>query len=247
VLHDQLLFEVGPALVLLIGGLAAGSLSTVAGMGGGILLVVAMSLAIGPHAALATTAPALLIGNLHRLWLYRDALDRPIATTFVLGALPGALLGGLVSAALPELALEALLLAVTGLALARAAGLFYWKPRPGAYLPVAFGAGAIAASSGAGILVAPVLVAGGLAGEALIATGAAAAATMHVGRIAGYGLAGLFGGAALGVSALLGTGILAGNGVGRRLRDRLGDRACERITHLVLIVSMIGALLGMAR
>lgn len=234
-------------VMLLAGGLGAGLLSTVAGMGGGILLVVAISLAMGPLAALTTTAPALLIGNLHRLWLYRSELDRRIALVFLVGALPGALLGGLVSARVPELALQWILLLTTGFALARAAGHFEWRPPAHAYLPVAFGAGTIAASSGAGILVSPMLLAGGLAGEALIATGSAAAVVMHVGRIAGYGLSGLFGGAALGMSALLGVGILAGNAGGRRLRVYFGEVACTKITHVVLVGSVLGAIVGLAR
>lgn len=232
---------------LALAGLGAGALSTVAGMGGGILLVVALSLLLGPHAALATTAPALLVGNLHRLWIYRRALDRRIAGVFVAGALPGALVGGLLSAHLPERGIAWILLGVTAFALARAAGLFAWKPPPRAYFPVALGAGVLAAGSGAGVLVSPVLVAGGLGGEALIATGSAAAATMHVGRIAGYGLAGLFGGAALAVSLALGAGILGGNAAGRRLRDRLGDAWCMRITYVVLVVSVLGALGGVGR
>jgi uncharacterized membrane protein YfcA len=239
--------DVLQVLALVVAGLGAGALSTVAGMGGGILLVVGLSLALGPHAALATTAPALLAGNLHRLWLYRHALDRRIAAIFVAGALPGALIGGLVSAGLPERALQWILLAVTGFALGRAMGLFEWKPPARAYLPVAFGAGMLAASSGAGILVSPMLVAGGLTGEALIATGSAAASVMHVGRIAGYGLAGLFGGAALGVSFFLGAGILTGNATGRRVRDRIGDAWCMRVTYAVLVVSVLGALFGIFR
>lgn len=234
-------------IALLLGGLGAGALSTVTGMGGGILLVVVLSLALGPHAALATTAPALLAGNLHRLWIYRRALDRRVAGIFVAGALPGALLGGLLSAGMPERALSWILLAVTGFALARAAGLADFRPPAVAYFPVAFGAGALAASSGAGILVSPMLVAGGLTGEALIATGSAAASVMHVGRIAGYGLAGLFGGAALGVSFLLGSGILAGNASGRRIRDRIGEAWCMRATYAVLVISVLGALAGIMR
>lgn len=239
--------DISQLIGLLLGGLGAGALSTVAGMGGGILLVVSLSLALGPHAALATTAPALLAGNLHRSWLYRRSLDRGVATSFLIGALPGALLGGVVSAHLPDGAISWLLLAVTALALARAAGKLEWSPSPRAYVPVAFGAGAVAAGSGAGILVSPVLVAGGLAGETLIATASAVAAVMHVGRIAGYGLGGLFGGAALGVSLVLGGGILAGNALGGRIRARIGEAWCMRLTHGVLVVSVAGALIGITR
>jgi uncharacterized membrane protein YfcA len=230
--------------VMLLAGLGAGALSTVAGMGGGILLVVSLALAIGPHAALATTAPALLIGNLHRLWIYRRALNRKIALMFALGALPGAFVGGIASAGFPEQVLQWILLGVSLFALARAAGYFTYEPRPSAYVPFAFGAGMLAASSGAGIIVSPMLVAGGLTGEALIATASAAAVVMHVGRIAGYGVGGLLGGATLLVSCVLGAGIFLGNLVGQRVRVRIGEEWCMRSTWAALAISAIGAFVG---
>src|SRR5688572_1452872 len=61
------------ALVVLL-GIAAGFLTTVAGMGGGLLLVTALAVVWGPHVALPVTSLALLVGNLHRLALYRRHL-----------------------------------------------------------------------------------------------------------------------------------------------------------------------------
>ena len=82
---------------LCILGFLAGGLTTVAGMGGGVMLVLALSLVASPVEALAITSPALLIGNLHRVAVGRRAIDRAVARPFVLGALPGSLLGGLLS------------------------------------------------------------------------------------------------------------------------------------------------------
>ena len=48
-------------------GVLAGALTTVAGLGGGMLLIYALAALGDPHVALAATAPALLVGNLHRL------------------------------------------------------------------------------------------------------------------------------------------------------------------------------------
>src|SRR5690349_10895588 len=75
-------------------GLLAGALTTVAGLGGGMLLLLALATLGEPHEALAVTAPALLVGNLHRLWMGRRELDRETALPLVAGALPGALVGG---------------------------------------------------------------------------------------------------------------------------------------------------------
>jgi uncharacterized protein len=89
-------------VVLLALGLAAGVLTSLAGQGGGLFLLIACSALHGPRVALAMTAPALLLGNLHRAWIYRRTVDRPIAWRMTLGGLPGAVLGGLVAGAMPE-------------------------------------------------------------------------------------------------------------------------------------------------
>ena len=83
------------ALALL--GAAAGLLTSIAGQGGGLLLLIACSMLDGPHAALAMTAPALLCGNAHRAWLHRRTIDWPIALRLIVGGLPGAIIGGLVA------------------------------------------------------------------------------------------------------------------------------------------------------
>src|SRR5262245_36184409 len=64
-------------------GLAAGSLTTVAGQGGGLLLLLACSTLAGPHEALAITAPALLLGNLHRAVWLRAHINKSIALRMI--------------------------------------------------------------------------------------------------------------------------------------------------------------------
>lgn len=230
---------------LALGGLLAGALSTVTGMGGGISLVAVLSIVMGPHVALATTAPALLVGNIHRTTRHRHAIDRVVAKQFALGALPGALLGGFLSVAIPELALSVVLVLVTLLALGRSYGRFELTPRAGWVVPVAFGAGTVAATSGAGVMVAPLLVAGGLTGEALVATASFIAIVLHVGRLAGYGLSGLLGGAALTTSVVLAVFLVSGNLLGERLRAHLGKDGCEKATRITLVASFVLAVAGL--
>jgi hypothetical protein len=230
-------------------GTLGGVLSTVAGMGGGIALVALLSVLLGPHAALAATAPALLLGNAHRLFVFRDALERKIAGAFALGAVPGATLGALVVGELPARVLTAALVLVTLFALGRQRGLFSLSPPAWAWTPFAFGAGVVAAGSGAGVIVAPALVAGGLSGRTLIATGAAIAVTMHVGRVLGYGLGGLYGEGSEGLLATtaLAVGIVLGNVAGVRTRDRLGPERVERATGITLAASLVLAVAGLFR
>src|SRR5689334_20783752 len=106
-----------PLLMLLL-GLGAGVLTTIAGQGGGLVLLLACSAIFGPHAALAVTAPALLMGNLHRAFMLRAYVDRKVALRVIAGALPGALVGGLLSGVIPSWALRVLLVGMTGLAIA---------------------------------------------------------------------------------------------------------------------------------
>ncbi|MEC7522213.1 MAG: sulfite exporter TauE/SafE family protein [Myxococcota bacterium] len=225
-------------------GLGAGALSTVAGMGGGILLVLTISLAADPITALAATAPALLAANLHRLWLFRGSLDRRVAGVFVAGAFPGALVGSLVAVSLPAEALPWILLAVSALAVARALGWLRWSPGPRSLAPAGVVAGGVAATSGAGVFVSPLLLAAGLRGDAFIATASASAAAMHVARILGYGAGGAIDASTFGLSALLMIGLVAGNLVGRRIRDRIGERGSHRVTYGVMGAMLLLALAG---
>jgi uncharacterized membrane protein YfcA len=244
---SALLLFVGLAL----GGVAAGTLSTVTGMGGGIALVTVLSFFFGPHAALAATAPALLVGNIHRATSHRGAIDRPTARVFMLAALPGAVLGGVLCVAMPNGVLAVLLVSVTALALARSLGHLAFEVRPLWMWPFAFRAGTVAATSGAGVIVSPMLVAGGLKGERLIATASFIAILLHVGRLVGYGVSGLYEeSAALGgitASAFLALFLVLGNALGDRLRARLGEARCMRLTHLTLWVSLGLSVLSLLR
>ncbi len=234
-------------LVSLPLGLLAGCLTTVAGLGGGVLLVLALSLAHSPAEALAITSPALLVGNLHRLALGRADVDRPVARAFALGAVPGSALGGALAVALPHVLLQTLLVVTTALALARAAGWLNFRPGAGALVPAGFGVGVVAATTGSGgLLVSPLLLATGLTGPAYIATAAASAVAIHLGRIAGYGAGGLVTPATLTASLALAVAILLGNAVGQRLRPRIAPPLATRLELGVLLVCVALALAGLA-
>lgn len=227
-------------------GLLAGALTTVAGLGGGMFLVLALSVAWDPLTALTVTAPALLLGNTHRALLYRAHVDRRVALPLVLGALPGSIAGGLLAARLPSVALHALMVGMTLVAVARAAGWMSWRPPRGAIGPAGFGIGALAATSGgAGLLAGPLLMTAGLTGEAYVSTAAAGAVAMHLGRIVAYGATGLFDSGNLARSALLAGAILAGNLVGARARKWLPATATPRIELTALGACVLLSLAGL--
>lgn len=232
-------------------GLGAGVLTTVAGQGGGLLLLLACSALIGPHAALAVTAVALLLGNLHRALLLRKHLDRPVAVRILPAALVGAAIGGLLAGLTPPWALRALLVALTAVALAKAVGLLRFTVPRAALAPVGFGLGAMTGTSGgAGILLSPLLLSTGLSGLSFVATTSTIAVAMHVGRVAGYATLGLFSTNLVLPTALVSVAIFAGNALGKRLkvalsespRRRLWDGGLEYGTLIVCVVLSVAGL-----
>jgi hypothetical protein len=252
-----------PFLVSL--GVLAGALTTVAGVGGGILLVLALSFARTPQEALALTSPALLLGGLHRLYLHRREVDRRIAIAFSVGAFPGSLLGGALVPALPAGALRALLVVATVLGVGRAlqrgrgaaprstaapAGHPRGAPRgpaTAALIPAGFGISALAGTTGsAGLLLGPLLISSGLTGGAYVGTSAAASVSMHLGRILAYGAGGLITPATLSAAAVLTAAIVAGNLLGERVRRHVGAELGARIEIGVLMACVALALGGMA-
>ncbi|MBK6689367.1 MAG: TSUP family transporter [Deltaproteobacteria bacterium] len=226
-------------------GVLAGLLTTVAGLGGGVLLVLALSALSSPQDALAATAPALLVGNLHRAWLYRGALDRRTARTFAEGALPGSLVGGWVAAWLPTWALSTLMIVGVALALLRALGWIKTEIPDGALRPAAAGIGALAATSGgAAGLAGGLLLARGLKGETYVATASIAAVSLHLGRMVAYASAGLFTEELVVQAGILAATIGLGNLLGLRIRAWLPQAITERAEVGALILACGLALAG---
>lgn len=226
-------------------GITGGALTTVAGMGGGLTMVVVLSLFLSPVEAFAITAPALLVGNLHRIRMYRDQVPWHEARPLVLGAMPAAIAGGLLATALPDAVLQGLIVLVAGLALGRA--VFKIALQPGRrWNPVAGAlAGFVSATTGGGgVIMGPFLLSRGLTGRAYVATGACAAVAIHVFRVISYHL----GGAGTSRTLLLGGALAAllavGNLLGDRIRRAMGQTQQTRLQLGVMVVCVGLALAG---
>lgn len=236
------------ALLLLVLGVLAGTLTTLAGLGGGMLLLLVLALLWEPARALACTAPALLAGNLHRVWLFRSAVDRPRLTAFAAGAVPGAVLGGLFAVALDARVIHGILLATATLSILRSALRVRWRVPTPSLVPAGALIGALTGTAGgAGLLVSPILLAAGLSGTAYVATVAGCAVAMHAGRIVGYAAGGLFTAELLALSGLTTLAILAGNLLGKRLRAALERLPENLLEHAVLVTCVAVAVLGVGR
>lgn len=243
---------------LLVLGALAGALTTLAGLGGGLLLTLALALWWDPQRALAVAAPALLLGNLHRLALYRRHVAlalRPVLP-FIVGAVPGALMGGFVAVALPELALRLLLVFAVALAVVRElvmrrpalAARMPWlalTPGPRTIVPATFAAGVLTATGGGGALIlSSLLLAAGFKHERFVVGASMVAVSMHVARISAYGAGGLVDLAVLRDALLVAAAILLGNLLGRRARLHVNDAQSVRITYGVMTACAMLSVLG---
>lgn len=229
-------------------GVVAGILTSIAGQGGGLFLIVVLSYLSGPHVALALTTPALFLGNMHRGWLSRLEIAWPLVRRIGLGAIPGALLGGLFAGAAPALLLKGFIVSLTALTVVRALGYLKFTPPSALATPAGAVVGFLTGTSGgAGVLLAPVTLSFGLTGASYIGTQSVVAAGMHGARLLAYGHGGLLGGAGLLPIAALTAGVFAGNALSGRIRRLLSPRA-QRFTEVgMLTTCALLALAGVGR
>lgn len=241
-------------------GLAAGVLTTVTGVGGGMVALSLLSLVMAPASALAISAAAFAVGNGHRVTLFARSVDRWVTMRFGLGLAVGAIAGAAVVPHVPDEALRLALAVVAAVSLARvayqrwlargASGASVASGASGAARPAAGGAspssvarlsashlglagvvtGAIGAGAGgAGVLVAPLLLASGLRRDAYVGTVAACAIVLNGARVAGYAMGGLYSVSMVPAIGLLSGALVAGNLLGRWLRARMSVRLIDQV------------------
>ncbi len=235
---------IGIGLVALL-GLTGGFLTTLSGLGGGLLLVTALSLLWGPHHALPVSALALLVGNLHRFSIYRASLRADIARPLLVGLIPGSAIGALLVAGMPPAILQVAMLSLVAMALARAAMGWTWRIPVIALAPAGGAVGIMAGTAGgAAVLTSPLLMATGIRGDEYMATMSLAAVAMHLSRMAGYGAGGLVGADTFAWAGFLAVTLVIGNLIGRAARERMNPRARSGVEYGVLAAAGLLAVLG---
>ncbi len=233
---------------LLLLGVVAGVLTTLAGQGGGLFLLLALGVLRDPHEALALSSPALLLGNLHRAVLCRRDVVWRIALGLCVGAAPAAVLGGLFAGRIPAVGISAVLVVLTVFAITRRALALSVRVPPRAF-PLAGGVVGFltGTSGGAGVLVSPLLLSAGLTGRAFVGTSAVVACAIHVGRVTSYAKTGLLHVDQLMPIACITIAIFAGNALGDRLRRYFTERGSTRLELGTLVVCVLVSVLGVAR
>ncbi|MEM6926565.1 MAG: TSUP family transporter [Myxococcota bacterium] len=233
--------------MLLSLGPLAGLITTVLGLGGGMLLVLALQALEGdPVIAMAIASPALLLGNGHRAWLYRAHFPggREFATPWLVACGIGAMLGGLGAVAVPPIVLKVGMALAAVYAVGRQIG---WVPavqRPRAVAAAGIVVGLASTTGGAGLLAAPFLMSLGLSGHGYLAMLSISAVTMHASRIVSFGALGAIEASHVLLAGGLAIGIAAGNAAGKHFRTRLSEDTVTRLQSVAMIAMIVLALVG---
>jgi uncharacterized protein len=142
--------DLGTAVLMIVGGLAAGMFGSLLGLGGGILIVPLLTLGFGLplREAVGVSLVAVIVTSSASAGVYleRHVADLRLGMTLELFTASGALVGGLVAFLLPERVLAGLftlLMVYTALTMARRR-----EPEPELVEPAAIADGDATASSG---------------------------------------------------------------------------------------------------
>jgi uncharacterized membrane protein YfcA len=232
------------AQVVLVGGAAllASTVAGVTGFGGAVLLLPVLVWAVGSRDAVVVLTVAQLVGNGSRVLLNRSDIDTAVLKRFALGAVPFALLGGLLFATTPVGVLTRLL----GAFLLASVAWRHLAPAPPrkpsverfAVLGAVFGfLSAILGSVGP--VMAPFFLAYGLLKAAYIGTEAACTIVMHTTKLVAYGGGGVLGSDAILAGIALAPAMVAGSWFGKRLLGRIPEHTFVALIEVVLAVSGI--------
>lgn len=218
----------------------AATLAAVAGFGGAAVPLPALVAVFGVREAIPILTVAQLIGNGARVWFNRRELDWKVVGWFTIGAVPLGALGGYLFATAPLSALTRFLgvfLLFTVVWRHMGGG----KPqRPPLKSFVAIGAGATFLSAllgSVGPIMAPFFLAFGLVKGAYIGTEAMATVVMHITKLVAYQQTSVLKMSAIEVGLALGPVMILGSFVGKKVVDRLSERAFVFIIEAVLIIA----------
>ncbi|MFH1141014.1 MAG: sulfite exporter TauE/SafE family protein [Chloroflexota bacterium] len=220
--------------------LVASTIAAVAGFGGAVIMLPVLVWAFGLRDAVPILTVAQLMGNLSRVLLNRGELKLPVIKWFSVGAVPAAVLGGIVFATAPAPALT------------RVLGLFLllivvyrhtpWGKRLRislrGFLPLGAVSAFLSAIMGSvGPFMAPFFLAYGLVKGAYIGTEALATVVMHVVKLGVYGKYALLDVQIVLMGVAIGAVMFVGSWLGKRLLERLPERFFPYIIEGVLVVA----------
>ena len=234
-------------MVIVLVALIASTLAAVTGFGASLLLLPVLAWSFGVRDAVPILAVVQVCTNLSRVWLNRGDIVLPVARRFSLGAVPAAILGGIVFVTAPASALGRLIGVFMLLSV-----VFRHTPvgrdlkvSHGSFLPLGFGFGFLDAIVGStGPVQAPFFLAAGLTGAAYIGTEALASLVMQSVKLAVYGSFSIVSLTAVAYGLAIGAVMFVGAYLGRDLVRRIAPARFSLIIEGVLVVAAVILIVG---
>jgi len=227
-------------IAVIAAALVASILAAVAGFGGAVIMLPVLVWAVGIQDAIPILTVAQLIGNLSRVIFNRRELKWPIVWRFALGAVPAAVIGGIIFATAPAAALVRLL------------GVFlivmvvyrhtHWGKSARltlrGFVPLGAASGILSAVLGTvGPFAAPFFLSYGLIKGAYIGTEAMTAVIMHITKLGVYGSYSLVGIHTLLIGVAIGAVMILGTYVGKRLLNKVPESIFPHIIEGTMLVA----------
>ncbi len=237
---------------LVLGGAAvvASTFGGVAGFGTGAMMIPVIAWILGPKATVPVLTVGMLLGNGARVWFSRREANLPVAAAYLVGAIPGGVLGAVLYATIDaqwigRLLGSFLLVAVPGRRFLAARGM---RVRL-AHFPVIGGVFGFLGSlvGGVGPVLSPFFLGHGLVRGAYIATDALCTVGTFSTRALVFHRYQLLTEPTVIVGMYIGVLMVAGAWIGRRLLDRMSERTFLRVIEGLLVLFGLQMLLWPVR
>ena len=234
-------------IIVAVAALIASTVAAVAGFGGAAIMLPILTWAFGVRDAIPILTVSQLLGNLSRVWFNRGEVEGRVVQWFALGAVPSAVLGGVVFATAPASGLSRLMgafLLVTVLYRHTAGGRQLRVVLRG-FLPIGMGFGFLSAIvGGVGPMMAPFFLAYGLMRGAYIGTEALSTVAMHVTKLGVYGSYDLLSSRTVLIGLAIGGVMFVGSYLGKRILTVVPERVFPVIIDVALVAGGILLLIG---
>ncbi|MDX1432728.1 MAG: sulfite exporter TauE/SafE family protein [Gammaproteobacteria bacterium] len=224
------------ALLTFAGSVVAG----LSGMGGGVLIAIAITPVIGVKALIPTMAVTMTINHVARVWAFRRDVHWPPALALLLTAMPTTIAGSMVYVSLaPEtIAVVMGVFLIVFVPLRRYLARRRWQVGRGGLAGVGAVYGFLSGTTlGGGMLVVPALLGSGLAGATLIGTDAVVGLTILLTKVAAFGTLDLLTARLVLIGTLVGICSMPGVYLARWLLRRT---TAERHTLFVEVIILAG-------
>ncbi|MEL6892855.1 MAG: sulfite exporter TauE/SafE family protein [Actinomycetota bacterium] len=213
-------------------------LSAVAGLGGGVILLIAIAQFVAPTTAIPIQGAIQLASNSSRAWFLRDDVAWPPVGWSSLLLLPASLLGVAVATSLPEDAIRVVLAAFV-LVLAWRPTILRWRGGRSLPPPALVGVGGLSGFvnttvGASGPVTSPFFRAVTATHVAFVATAAVTQVLAHTAKLIAFTAEGWRIGDHLGVIAIGVAGVVVGSRIGTHLVGRMPERTLATLFQVVL-------------